>query len=112
MKTYNVYLLPDAIKDLESIYEYITEQSGFPERAWAYIEKLRTICQDLETAPQRGQQRNDLMKDLRVYPLDKKTVAAFVVDKDKQTVNILNIFYGGRDYEAIMSPPKSRHETK
>ena len=107
MKTYNVYLLPDAIKDLESIYEYITEHSGFPERAWAYIERLRTKCQDLETAPQRGQQRSDLMENLRVYPLDKKTVAAFVIDEGKQMVSILNIFYGGRDYETIMSAPKT-----
>ncbi len=58
MKTYKVYLMPDAIKDLEQIYEYISEQSGFPERAWAYIEKLRLKCQKLETAPLRGQQRN------------------------------------------------------
>jgi plasmid stabilization system protein ParE len=107
MKTYNVYLLPDAIKDLESIYEYITEQSGFPERAWTYIERLRAKCQDLETAPQRGQPRSDLIEGLRVCPLDKKTVAAFVIDENKQTVNILNIFYGGRDYETIMSAPKA-----
>ena len=112
MKTYKVFVLPDAIKDLESIYEYIAEQSGFPERAWAYIEKLRIKCQDLETAPQRGQPRSDLMENLRIYPLDKKTVAAFVVDNDKQIVNISNIFYGGRDYEAIMSPPKSRRKTE
>lgn len=107
MKTYDVYLLPDAIKDLENIYEYITEQSGFPERAWAYIERLRTKCQELEMVPQRGQQRNDLMENLRVCPLDKKTVAAFVIDEGKRTVSILNIFYGGRDYESIMSASKS-----
>jgi toxin ParE1/3/4 len=92
MKTNNVHLLPDAIKDLESIYEYITEQRGFPERAWAYIERLRVKCQDFETAPQGGQQRSDLMENLRIYPLDKKAVAAFVVDNDKLMVNILNIF--------------------
>ncbi|MBM9514078.1 type II toxin-antitoxin system RelE/ParE family toxin [Desulfogranum marinum] len=109
MKTYNVYLLPDAIKDLEGIYDYITEQSGYPERAWAYIEKLRDKCQKLETAPLRGQKRNDLMEKLRVYPLDKKAVAAFVVNEDEQTVSILNIFYGGRNYEAIMSVPKGSH---
>lgn len=103
MKTYSVYLLPDAIKDLENIYEYITEQSGFPERAWAYIERLRTKCQDLETAPQRGQQRSDLMESLRICPLDKKAVAAFVIDENEQVVSILNIFYGGRNYETIMS---------
>jgi hypothetical protein len=53
-------------------------------------------------APLRGQQRNDLMKDLRIYPLNRKTVVAFVVDEDQQAVRILNIFYGGRDYEAIV----------
>ena len=99
--------MPDAIKDLENIYEYITEQSGFPERAQVHIERLRTKCQDLETAPQRGQQRSDLMESLRIGPLDKKAVAAFVIDENKQVVSILNIFYGGRDYETIMSNPRA-----
>ena len=107
MKTYKVYLMPDAIKDLEHIYEYVSTESGFPERAWAFIEKLRLKCQKLETAPLRGQQRNDLMKDLRIYPLNKKTVVAFVVDEEQQAVRIMNIFYGGRDYEAIMSAPRA-----
>jgi plasmid stabilization system protein ParE len=43
------------------------------------------------------------MKNLRIYPLNKNTVAAFAVDEDQQAVRILNIFYGGRDFEAIMS---------
>ncbi len=34
MKKYDVSLLPDAIKELENIYDYITEESGFPERGW------------------------------------------------------------------------------
>ena len=102
MKTYRVYFMPDAITDLEHIYEYIARQSGFPERAWAYIEKLKLKCQELETFPIRGQQRNDLMDGLRVYPLDIKAVAAFLVDEDEQTVCILNIFYGGRDYEVLL----------
>ena len=102
MKTYRVYFLPNAITDLENIYEYIAQQSGFPERAWAYMEKLKLKCQELETFPIRGQQRNDLMDGLRVYPLDRKAVAAFLVDEDEQTVCIVNIFYGGRDYEVLM----------
>jgi len=102
MKKYDVYLMPDAVKDLEDIYNYISDQSGFPARAWDYIEKLRQKCHELETAPLRGQQRNDLMKNLRVTPLDKKAVAAFMVDEKKQAVIILNIFYGGRDYETLM----------
>ena len=107
MKKYDVYLMPDAIKDLEGIYGYITDKSGFPERAWSYIEKLQQKCRELETAPLRGQQRDDLMHNLRIVPIDKKAVAAFIVDEDKKAVLVLNIFYGGRDYEALMmTPPK------
>ena len=103
MKTYSVYFMPAAIKDLENIYEYIAKQSGFPERAWGYMEKLKLKSQELERFPIRGRQRNDLMDGLRVYPLDRRTVAAFLVDETKQTVCILNIFYGGRDYEALLT---------
>ncbi len=103
--------MPDAIKDLEAIYGYIANKSGYPERAWAFVEKLRQKCHELETAPLRGQQRNDLMKNLRIMPLDKKAVAAFLVDEETQAVLILNIFYGGRDYEALITaPPKSQCE--
>ena len=60
-------------------------------------------CHELETAPIRGQRRDDLMENLRVAPIDKKAVAAFIVDEEKQAVLVLNIFYGGRDYEALMA---------
>ena len=107
MKKYDVYLMPDAIKDLEGIYGYITDKSGFPERAWSYVEKLQQKCRELETAPLRGQQRDDLMHNLRIVPIDKKAVAAFIVDEEKKAVLVLNIFYGGSDYEALMmTPPK------
>ncbi|MBM9616081.1 type II toxin-antitoxin system RelE/ParE family toxin [Desulfobulbus rhabdoformis] len=103
MKKYDVYLMPDAIKDLEDVYTYIADKSGFPERAWAYIEKLRNQCDELAIAPIRGHKRDDLMKDLRIVPIDKKALAAIVMDGANQTVLILNIFYGGRDYESLMS---------
>ena len=109
MKPYSVYFMPDAITDLENIYEFIVEQSGFSERAWAYMKKLKLKCQELETFPIRGQQRDDLMNGLRIYPLDRKTVVAFLVDETEQTVCILNIFYGGRDYEVLLG---SSHDTQ
>ena len=102
MKNYEVYLTPDAIQDLTDIYEYITEKSGLPQVAWAYIEKLRQKCHDLKTIPLIGQQRDDLRKNLRIVAIDKNAIAAFEVNENKQSVTILNIFYGGRDYEAIM----------
>ena len=102
MKKYKVYLMPDAIGDLQNIYNYISEQSGFSRRAWLYMESLHHKCQGLEIAPERGQQRDDLIKGLRIYPLDKKAIAAFIIDEENSMVRILNIFYGGRDYETIL----------
>ena len=102
MKQYDVYLMPDAIKDLKDIYEYIAEESGLPEVAWVYIEKLRNKCYGFRTAPIRGQRRDDLRENIRIAAIDKNAVVAFEVDEDKQHVTILNIFYGGRDYETIM----------
>ncbi len=102
MDTYRVYFMPDAIKDLENIYLYIIEQSGFPDRAWNYMERLKSKCQELETFPIRGQLRNDLMDGLRIYPLDNNAVAAFFVNEADVTVHVLNVFYGGRDYEALL----------
>ena len=110
MKNYEVYLTPDAIKDLTDIYEYITEKSELPEVAWAYIEKLRQKCHGLRTAPLIGLKRDDLRKNLRIIAIDKNAVVAFEVNEDKQTVTILNIFYGGRDYETIMGSETPRKD--
>lgn len=101
MNTYRVYFMPDAIKDLEDIYLYIVEHSGFSDRAWNYMERLKSKCHELETFPIRGQLRSDLMDGLRIYPLDNKAVVAFLVNEEDLTVQVLNIFYGGRDYEAL-----------
>lgn len=102
MKQYDVYLMPNAVKDLNDIYEYIVEKSGLPEVAWTYIEKLHGKCHDFRTAPKRGQRRDDLRKNLRIVAIDKSAVAAFEIDENRKSVTILNIFYGGIDYETIM----------
>lgn len=99
---YEVFLTPDAILDLKTIYDYIADASGFPEVAWRYIEKLKEKCFDLQTAPLRGHKRDDLRKHLRIVAIDEKAVAAFEVDEKIRTVTILNIFYGGRDYDTLM----------
>lgn len=101
MKHYAVLLYPDAIRDLEDIYDYIFAKSGYEQRAWRYIEKIRQQCVALEVAPQRGLIRNDLMKGLRILALDHRSVAAFLIKEKAGEVHILNVFYGGQDYEAL-----------
>lgn len=102
MKIYKVSLMPDAIRDLSDIYKYIAEKSGIPDVAMAYVQKLRNKCEKLETAPIRGTNRDDLRDNLRIVAIDKNAVIAFEVNEQKSTVTILNIFYGGKDYDTIM----------
>ncbi len=87
----------------------MSDKSGYPEMAWVYIEKLRSKCQALQTAPFRGQKRDDLRENPRIISIEKMAVAAFEVNEDKHSVTILNIFYGGRDYETLM---RERGESK
>jgi len=103
MRTYKVGLTPDAIVDLEGIYNFIAEQSGLPEVAWSYIKRLKEKCKGLAHSPSRGQRRDDIRPNLRIIPIAKNAVAAFEIDEENQSVSILNIFYGGRDYEVLLS---------
>lgn len=106
MTPYNVYFSPDAVTDLAAIYDYIADTSGFPDVAFAYMQRLRKKCEELTLAPQRGTKRDDIRKNLRILALDKNAVAAFEVQEDKRIVIILNVFYGGQDYEILLSQEK------
>lgn len=52
----------------------------------------------LETFPARGVPRDDLLPGLRITHYRQRTVIAYLVDVE--TVSIVGIYYGGRDYEA------------
>lgn len=102
MQQYKVVFTPAAISDMRDIYNYIQEESGYPERALDYINKLRAGCERMSLAPLRGQKRDDIRPNLRTTALDKSTVAAFEVEEENSILRILGVYYGGRDYAAIL----------
>jgi plasmid stabilization system protein ParE len=59
-----------------------------------------SFCESLSTFPLRGTKRDDVRPGLRTTHYKKRTVIAFDVDAD--VVSIIGIFYGGRDFEAIL----------
>jgi toxin ParE1/3/4 len=63
------------------------------------VERIRTRCEKIGNAPHGGRQRDDLAPGLRLVPFEHSAVIAYVVE-DAQ-VRVTNIFYGGRDYEAL-----------
>lgn len=92
---FKVVFRPIAENDLVALYHYIAEESG-PDRAGAYIGRIEQACMTLAHFPLRGTQRDDLHPGLRITGFERRASIAFVVEND--TVRILRIFYGGRDF--------------
>jgi toxin ParE1/3/4 len=99
MRRLPVVLREEAITDLSDIYSYIAEQSGYPEQAWRFVQRIRARCERIGNAPRGGRPRDDLAPGLGVVPFERSAVIAYVVDDE--LVRVTNIFYGGRDYEAL-----------
>jgi toxin ParE1/3/4 len=101
MTTRRVLFRPAAETDLLAIYRAIAARSGYPERALGYVRRIRTFCESLASFPARGTPRDDLRPGLRVIGFERRVVIAYMI-LDTGEVEIGRIFYGGRDYEAIM----------
>jgi toxin ParE1/3/4 len=101
MPTRKVILRPAAEDDLTNLYHYITTRSGYPERAIGYIRRIRGYCDALASFPERGQRRDDLRPGLWVISFERRVVIAYMI-LDTGDIEIGRIFYGGRNYEAIM----------
>lgn len=94
---HKVAFRPLAQADLLQIYRYI-EQHGSAERAGSWIGRLEAACMALATFPERGTLRDDLAPGVRMVGFERRASILFQVLGD--TVRILRILYGGRDFPA------------
>lgn len=94
-----VVLRPAAVRDLDRLYDYIAERSGAAV-AIGYIRRIRQHCAALADFPERGSRRDELRPGLRVTGFERRVAIAFAFDD--RTVTIARIFYGGRDYAALL----------
>lgn len=99
--SYRVQFAPEARDQLESIESYIAH-AGTPAVAASYVDAIVDFCESLATFPERGIRRDDLLPGLRITNHRRNAVIAFALDASAETVTILGVFYGGRDYEAAM----------
>lgn len=97
----NLLLRPAAEADLTELYHYIAEQSGSHERAIGYIRRIRAACENLKTLPEAGRSRDDLRPGVRILSFERRVVIVYLV-LSSGDVEIGRVFYGGRDYEALI----------
>lgn len=99
MKAYTVAFAPEAEDDLFELFKYIAEH-GSPEVAARYTDAIVAYCEGLATFAHRGTERDDIRPGLRITNYRGQAVIAFSVDDDAQSVYVLGVYYGGRDYES------------
>jgi len=88
-----------ALADLEEIFWFIAADN--PPRARSYVAEIEQACRNICDTPQMGRMRPDLRPGLYIFPLWRRIVIAYELPDDR--VDVLRIFSGGQDYEAIMA---------
>ena len=97
---YSVVFTPEAEAQLVDLYGYIAVEAS-PEIAARFTDSIVAYCESLSTFPNRGDRRDDIRPGLRVTNYRKRVAIAFNVEESR--VNVLGIFYGGQDYESVLS---------
>jgi toxin ParE1/3/4 len=90
---------PTALTDLEDIFRRILLVSASPVTARRYVERIQARCRLIPTLPLAGRPREDLAPGLRTVAFERRAVIVYRVIGE--TVEITNIFHGGRDYAAL-----------
>lgn len=99
MKRAEVLFRAEASHDLLEIYRWIVSVSLDPVTAERFTGRLVEACERIGDAPFGGRPRDDLAAGLRTMAFERKAVIAYRVLDGR--VEITNVFYGGRDYEAL-----------
>lgn len=98
MRRVKVVYRPEALGDLRQIYLDIAEISQSHVTARRFVKRIMARCRKIGNAPNGGRPRDDLAPGLRIVPFEHSAVIAYHV---ADAVEIINVFYGGRNYEAL-----------
>ncbi len=99
MRRLRVELQPEALADLADIFRTVLRVSQNLSTAKSFVRRIMDRCERIGDAPRGGRPRDDLEPGLRTVPFERSAVITYRVEKDR--VLITNVFYGGRDFEAL-----------
>lgn len=108
-ETYHVFYSPEAKADLKAVYSYIAFSLHAKIAAKAQTDRLRKEIRSLSFMPERYE-RVDWepwhSQGIRKVPVDNYIVY-YRTNGEDLSVEIVRIFYGGRDVEGIVSEIKT-----
>lgn len=98
---YKVNISPEAIKDTNGIYEYISQVLCEENIAVKMIKLLQESILSLNEMPNRFKRFDGepwKSRGVHIMPV-KKYLVFYIVDDNKKSVDIIRIIYGSRDLE-------------
>lgn len=99
MDKYKVKVNPRAIRELDSIYEYIANEKLASKNAKGQVDRIKKAILGLDIFPQSHQERNEgryAGKGYRQLLIDNY-IAIFNIDEAHKTVYVVTIQYKGRN---------------
>ena len=90
-----------AICDLDSIYEYISEEFSAPKTAESIVNLIRAAIRKLNEMPRRFKLCDDepwRSKGIRCFNV-KNYMVFYLPNESDKTVTILSVMYGGRNIQ-------------
>lgn len=101
MRRMPVIYRSEARKAIDSIFLYVLEASQHSPTAEQFTNRILTRCEKIGDAPLGGVARPDLGTGIRVVPFEGRAVIIYRLEGE--AIEIVNIYYRGRDYQAIMT---------
>ena len=96
---------PESLDDLINIYSYISSVLLEPEIAENQVNRIRKTIRKLDQMPMRYRivdwEPWHSMK-MRIFPINNYEVY-YLVDLDQDVLQIVRIFYSGRDVESLIN---------
>lgn len=96
---------PESLDDLINIYSYISSVLYEPEIAKNQVNRIREAIRNLDLLPMRHRivdWEPWRSMEMRVFPVNNYEIY-YLVDQNRSVVQIVRIFYSGRDVENIIN---------
>ena len=99
MDEYKVFLYPQACRDIEEIYMYLTFQKLAPEAAKGQTDRISEAIRSLAVFPYTHQDRLEGKYALKGYKqlLIDNYLAIYKIDEIEKTVKVITVQYQGKD---------------
>lgn len=104
MKRYNLAIAEAAEADLDGIADYISYELKEPTTALKQLARIEEAMATLEELPERHslvQDRYLAAKGIKKLPMDNYLIF-YTVNKSTNTINIVRVLHGRRDWESIL----------